>query len=104
MLLFKEPAMFKKLVGNIFTKKNSSSPDGFFLNVRCSRCEDKFHLFIHKSWDLSQNFEKDGSVTYFLKKKIFGVGCPNRIQVEMKFDSNKNLVSKQIENGEFIED
>ena len=97
--------MFKKLVGNIFTKKNhSSSSDGFFLNVRCSKCEDKFHLFIHKSLELSQNFEKDGSVTYFLKKKIFGVGCPNQIQVDMKFDSNKNLVSRHIENGEFTED
>ena len=97
--------MFKKLVGNIFTKKNSpSSSDGFFLNVRCSQCEDKFHLFIHKSWELSQNFEEDGSVTYFLKKKIFGVGCPNQIYVNMQFDSGKNLISKQIENGEFIED
>ena len=43
-------------------------------------------------------------VSYFLKKTIFGVGCPNRIQVDMKFDGNKNLVSKHIENGEFIDD
>ena len=97
--------MFKKLAGKIFGKDNSqTSSDGFFLNVRCSECDDKFHLFIHKSWELSQNFEEDGSVTYFLKKKIFGVGCPNRIQVEMKFDSNKNLISRQIENGEFMEE
>jgi hypothetical protein len=97
--------MFKKLAGKLFAKPDSqNSADGFFLNVRCSECNDKFHLFIHKSWELSQNFEKDGSVTYFLKKKIFGVGCPNRIQVDMKFDSNKNLISRQIENGEFIDD
>ena len=97
--------MFKKLIGNIFGKHNpGASPDGFFLNVRCSECDQKFRLFIHKSWELSQNFEKDGSVTYFFKKKIFGVGCPNQIQVDIKFDSNKNLVSRQIENGEFIED
>ena len=97
--------MFKKLAGKIFGKNNSQpSSDGFFLDVRCRECNDKFHLFIHKSWELSQNFEEDGSVTYFLKKKIYGVGCPNQIQVEMKFDSNKNLISKQIENGEFIED
>lgn len=97
--------MFKKLIGNIFSKDNPEpSSDGFFLNVRCSACDDTFRLFIHKSWELSQNFEKDGSVTYFLKKKIFGVGCPNQIYVDMKFDSDKNLVSKQIENGEFIDD
>lgn len=97
--------MFKKLAGKIFGKDNSqTSSDGFFLNVRCSECDDKFHLFIHKSWELSQNFEEDGSVTYFLKKKIFGVGCPNQIFVDMKFDSNKSLISKQIENGEFLDD
>jgi hypothetical protein len=97
--------MFKKLAGIFFGKaKSPNASDGFFLNVRCSECNDKFHLFIHKSWELSQNFEEDGSVTYFLKKKIFGVGCPNRIQVDMQFDSNKNLISRHIENGEFIDD
>jgi hypothetical protein len=97
--------MFKKLAGKIFGKADSrTSSEGFFLNVRCAECDDEFHLFIHKSWELSQNFEEDGSITYFLKKKIFGVGCPNRIHVEMKFDSDKNLISRQIENGEFIED
>ena len=97
--------MFKKLAGKIFGKDNSHPPsDGFFLDVRCNKCGDKFHLFIHKSLELSQNFEEDGSVTYFLKKKIFGVGCPNQIHVDMKFDSNKNLISRHIENGEFSED
>ncbi|MBE9544846.1 MAG: hypothetical protein IMF02_10165 [Proteobacteria bacterium] len=97
--------MFKKLAGKIFSKASShTSSDGFFLDVRCSECNDKFHLFIHKSWELSQNFKEDGSVTYFFKKMVFGVGCPNRIHVEMQFDSAKNLISRQIENGEFIDD
>ena len=39
-----------------------------------------------------------------LQKEIFGVGCKNRIRVKMQFDSGKNLKSRQIENGEFIED
>ena len=75
--------MFKKLFSKLLDrdKPPSHGSDGFFLDVRCSECNDKFHLFIHKSWELSQNFEADGSVTYFLKKEIFGVGCPNRIHV-----------------------
>ena len=98
--------MFKKLVAKLLDKENPqpAGSDGFFLDVRCTECNAKFHLFIHKSWELCQNFEKDGSVTYFLKKTIFGVGCPNRIHVEMTFDSNKNLISQHIENGEFIGD
>jgi hypothetical protein len=97
--------MFKKFSKKL-SGKNSSKPtsDGFFLDVRCSNCGERFHLFINKSWDLMQNFEKNGSVTYSLKKEIFGISCKNRIHVEMQFDSGKNLISKQIENGAFLED
>ena len=97
--------MFKKLADKIFSKKAStSSSDGFFLNVRCSECQEQFRLFIYKSWELMQNFEKNGRVTYTLQKEIYGVGCKNRIRVNMQFDSGKNLKFRQIENGEFIED
>ena len=97
--------MFKKLTDKISRKGTSkSSSVGFFLDVRCTECQEQFHLFINKSWELMQNFEENGGVTYSLKKEIFGVGCQNRIIVKMQFDGRKNLKSKQIENGEFIED
>ena len=85
-------------------KATKSCSDGFFLNVRCHECGEEFHLFVNKSWDLMQNFEENGSVTYTLKKEIFGVGCKNRIKVTMAFDGVKNLKTRQIENGEFLED
>ena len=97
--------MFKKLVSKLLNKENSvSESDGFFLRVSCNKCGEQFNLFINKSYELSQNFEQNGSVTYFLKKTVFGVGCKNRILVNMQFDSAKNLLSRQIENGQFIED
>ena len=74
--------MFKKLAGKLFGKGTSEpSTDGFHLNVRCSEC----------------------SVTYALKKEVYGVGCKNRIYVNMKFDGGKKLISREIENGEYIE-
>jgi hypothetical protein len=97
--------MFKKLVSKLLSKENSvSESEGFFLRVSCDKCGEQFNLFINKSYELSQNFEQNGSVTYFLKKTVFGVGCKNRILVNMQFDSAKNLLSRQIENGHFIED
>ena len=97
--------MFKKLAGKIFRKDTpKTASDGFFLNVRCNECREQFHLFINKSWELMQNFDENGGVSYSLQKEIFGVGCSNRILVKMQFDSRKNLKSRQIENGEFIED
>ena len=96
--------MFKKWTEKLFGKNSAvSSADGFFLNVRCSECREEFRLFINKSYELMQNFEENGSVTYALKKEIFGVGCKNRIHVNMKFDGSKKLVSSEIKNGEFIE-
>ena len=90
----------------MFSGKDKSEPsqDGFFLNVRCTECGERFRLFINKSYELMQNFEADGRVTYALKKMVYGVGCSNRIHVNMMFDSQKNLVSKEIENGEYIEE
>ncbi len=97
--------MFKKLTEKIFGKETpKSSSEGFFLNVRCIKCQEEFHLYINKSWELMQNFEENGSVTYSLQKEIFGIGCKNRIQVRMQFDSGKNLKSREIENGKFIDD
>jgi hypothetical protein len=96
--------MFKKLAGKLFGKEPSKpAADGFFLNVRCSECNEEFRLFINKSYELMQNFEENGSVTYALKKEIYGVGCRNRIRVQMRFDGGKNLLSREIENGAFIE-
>ena len=97
--------MLKKLAGMFLGKdKSEPSQDGFFLNVRCTQCGERFRLFINKSYELMQNFEADGQVTYALKKMVYGVGCSNRIHVSMMFDSQKKLVSKEIENGEYIEE
>jgi len=97
--------MFKKLAEKLFGKGTSEpSTDGFFLNLSCSECGEQFNLFINKSYELMQNFEPDGNVNYTLKKEVYGVGCKNRIYVNMKFDGAKKLLSKEIENGEYLEE
>jgi len=96
--------MLKKFAKKLFGGGPSGqSAEGFFLNVRCSACGEAFNLFINKSTDLSQNFDEQGGVTYFLNKEIIGSHCRNLIQVKMEFDGARNLVSREIENGEFIE-
>jgi hypothetical protein len=96
--------MLKGLRKRLFGGGSSAhSSRGFFLNVRCKACGEVFNLFIDKSTDLAQNFDERGSLTYFLNKEIIGSRCRNLIYVNMEFDGNKNLVSKNIENGEFIE-
>jgi len=90
----------KKLFGGGLSREPS---EGFFLNVRCSSCGEEFSLFVNKSTDLAQKFDERGGVTYFMNKEILGSQCRNLIYVTMEFDGGKNLVSRKIENGEFIE-
>ena len=97
--------MLKKLRKRLFGGSPSiSSTEGFFLDVRCSACGEAFHLYINKTTDLLQNFDEAGGLTYALNKEIVGGLCRNLIHVRMEFDGAKKLVSREIENGEFIED
>jgi hypothetical protein len=95
--------MLKRLAKKFFGQGPSAQrPEGFFLKVRCSSCSEEFNLFINKSTDLAQNFDEQGATSYSLKKEIIGGRCRNLIYVSMEFDAAKNLVSKEIKNGEFI--
>jgi hypothetical protein len=94
--------MLKKIAKKLFGEGSSPSREGFFLNVRCGSCGEEFNLFINKSTDLAQDFDEGGGVTYHLKKEIIGGRCKNLIQVRMRFDGSKNLISRDVENGEFI--
>jgi hypothetical protein len=97
--------MLKRLARKLFGESpRGQSQEGFFLNVRCSACGEVFHLFIHKTTDLVQNFNETGGVTYSLKKEIVGGACRNLIRVRMEFDGSKNPVAREIENGEFVEE
>jgi hypothetical protein len=96
--------MFKKITKKLFGGSSvTGSPGGFFLNVRCSVCGEEFHLFINTSTDLIQNFDAQGGLSYSLKKEVVGGHCRNLIQVRMEFDGARKLLTKEIENGEFIE-
>jgi hypothetical protein len=97
--------MLKKIIKTLFGGGPASrGTDGFFLQVRCDQCAEAFRLFVNKSTDLAQEFDENENIYYKLKKEIIGASCRNRIQVEMIFDGTKNLVSKQIENGSYIDE
>lgn len=97
--------MLRKLAKKLFGEgPPGRSAEGFFLNVRCNACGEVFNLFINRSTDLAQDFDEDGGMTYFLNKEILGGQCTNLIYVKMRFDGAKNLLSREIENGEFIEE
>ena len=97
--------MLKKLIKYLTSPPtSSSSADGFFLKVRCNKCGEDFNLFIHSSASLTQEFDKQGKLSYTLNKEIIGSKCPNRIYVHMDFNGRRKLLNRTIDNGEFLED
>ncbi len=93
--------MFKKL-SSLFSGKRD--PRGHTIYVVCDRCGETLKTRIDKANDLSIQYGgRQGHDTYFCRKVLIGDGpCFQRIEVELTFDQNKNLIDKEITGGRFI--
>ncbi len=90
---------FKKLFSN--SPRPSSSL--YMFHVKCNRCGETIEGQVNLANDLSIDYEDDHEM-YFVRKVLMGSGkCFQQIEVEMKFDSSKQLMEKQIHGGQFVE-
>ncbi len=90
---------FKKLFSSSSSQPTSSQYTFF---VKCNRCGEMIEGHVDLSNDLSLEYEEDHEV-YFVRKGLMGSGrCFQQIEVEMKFDSNKQLLEQQIHGGQFV--
>lgn len=74
----------------------------YIFNVKCNRCGEVIEGRVDLDNDLSLNDEGDG---YLVRKGLIGSGenrCFQQIEVELTFDSNRQLGEKTITGGEFI--
>jgi hypothetical protein len=87
----------KKIFGSGTT---AFSSDFYTFNVRCDRCGETIEGRINLNNDLSLNDE--GS--YHVRKVLMGSGhCFQQIEVQLNFDTAKQLQEKQINGGKFVE-
>ncbi|HEY4490520.1 MAG TPA: hypothetical protein VI958_00920 [Acidobacteriota bacterium] len=92
--------LLKKLFSGSAPRPTSSLYTFF---VKCNRCGETIEGHVNLSNDLSVEYDGDREV-YFVRKGLLGSGrCFQQIEVELKFDTNKNLVEKQISGGQFVE-
>ena len=95
--------MLKKIMDFFFSSTPATSKHGFFLQVRCGKCDEEFNLFIDLNTGLAQKFDSRDRISYFLNKEIVGSHCPNRMQVRMDFNQKRKLLSRSIDGGEFLD-
>ena len=92
----------KKLFGGGLS---TSQQRYFTFQVKCKRCGELIEGHIDTSNDLSVEYAPGGDI-YYARKVLIGDGstrCYQQIEVEMKFDANRNLIEKHIQGGTFVD-
>lgn len=89
-------SFLENLFGNASTKRDDKH---FTFHVKCNRCGEILEGRIDLDNDLSLNDSGDG---YFVRKGLMGSNlCFQQIEVELTFDSSRQLVEKTITGGKF---
>jgi hypothetical protein len=77
----------------------------YVFQVKCNRCGEVIEGRIDLDNDLSLEYEGD-STYYIVRKGLIGSGnnrCFQQIEVEMKFNSDRQLLEQQAQGGKFVE-
>jgi hypothetical protein len=95
--------IFKKL-SSLFSGSGGSESDALWIAVKCNRCGETARARIDLRNDLSIEYDGAGGLpTYFCRKVLMGEGgrCFQRMEVELTFDANRNVVSREVSGGQF---
>ena len=94
-------SFLKKFFTSI-SKPTTSDARSSRVYVRCNRCGETIRARINLSNDLSINYN-DGGTKYFCRKTIIGEGpCFQRIEIELTYGKNRNVINREIQGGQFI--
>ena len=90
----------KKLFSGTPAKPNKRY---YVFQVRCKRCGELIEGRVDLDNDLSVEFENDREVFHVRKGLVGNNRCFQQIEVEMTFNSSRELVEKDAQGGTFIE-
>jgi lysyl-tRNA synthetase class I len=82
---------------------SSASPQKryYTFSVKCNRCGEILEGRVDLDNDLSVEYE-DGGDVYYARKVLMGESkCFQRVEVELKFTSSRELLERHITGGEF---
>ena len=88
---------------NLFNSLYAKPPKRYYtFSVKCRRCGETIEGRVDLDNDLSVEYETGGDV-YYARKVLMGDSkCFQRVEVELKFSSSRELIEKQVNGGEFI--
>lgn len=91
--------LLQKLFGGVSAKPEKRY---YTFSVKCRRCGEIIEGRVDLDNDLSIEYE-DGGDVFYARKGLMGNGkCFQRMEVELKFSSSRDLIERQITGGDFI--
>jgi hypothetical protein len=91
------------LLQKIFGGSPAASPQNryYIFSVKCLRCKEIIEGRVDLNNDLSVEYEEGGDV-YCARKTLMGENrCFQRMKVELKFTSSRELLERHVTGGEF---
>ena len=74
----------------------------FDFSVKCNRCGEVIEGRVDLSNDLSAEYEEGGDIFYARKILMGENRCFQRVEVELKFNSARQLLEQHITGGQFV--
>ena len=93
---------FWERVKSFFTPRSDRGQRWVY--ARCERCGEVLRTRVNLYNDLSVVYgDRKGEDSYFCRKVLMGdSGCFQRVELEMTFDSGRNLVQVDVEGGKYL--
>jgi putative IMPACT (imprinted ancient) family translation regulator len=90
------------LLEKIFGGSSASPQNRYYaFTVKCLRCGEIIAGRVDVNNDLSVEYE-DGGDVYYARKTLMGENrCFQRMEVELKFTSSRELLERHVTGGEF---
>jgi hypothetical protein len=99
---------FFKKISKIFSPSGPQKVTDYatYITVKCNRCGELIQVRINLRNDLSlEDGSSSSNPSYFCRKVIIGEQrCFQTIEVELSFDSKRNIINRQISGGTFIDE
>lgn len=87
----------------LFAPRQPYTKSYYAFTVKCKRCGETVTGRIDLDNDLSVEY-KEGSDVFYARKVLIGENkCFQRVEVNFKFNSDRQVIEKDISGGEFVE-
>lgn len=75
----------------------------YVFQIKCNRCGEIIEGRVDLDNDLSVEFEDEREVFHVRKGLVGNNRCFQPMEVELKFDSERQLIEQRVTGGEFVE-